>query len=336
MDVSATIAGLILEPILQSAAGDRPIDELGENLRVAGLVRGQDELLQVDGPRIWRLLGDTQNPFIGIRAAERLAARGLGLVECVARTSATFAEAVDRGCRFVRLLSNIVTLELVHHGDVAAIVINTSVKRPLPWHGADFVIASLVLTIRRIVGADVMLEPCLVHAAPTSRSEEYDRVLGCAVRFMAGCDEVQFPAATLARRLASADTSICGFLERYAGDRLAALPTDASAGVQLNRAYVDAVERGDPAIHRVGRALAMSPRTLQRRLRAAGTSHREMVDATRRDLALGYLRNTNATLETIAERLGYSESSTFARAFRRWTGVAPSAYRSDALGASCT
>ncbi len=87
-------------------------------------------------------------------------------------------------------------------------------------------------------------------------------------------------------------------------------------------------EDGDiPALEEVGRALAITPQTLRRRLREEGRGFQQLKDETRRDAAIELLLHTPLPLPQIAARLGFSEASTFHRAFKQWTGVAPGEYR---------
>ncbi|KQP13582.1 AraC family transcriptional regulator [Pseudorhodoferax sp. Leaf267] len=87
-----------------------------------------------------------------------------------------------------------------------------------------------------------------------------------------------------------------------------------------------------PSLEAVGELLAMTPQTLRRRLREEGRGFREIRDDLLRDAAIDYLTRPDLTLPEIASLLGFSEASTFHRAFKHWTGVAPGAYRQTRLG----
>ena len=89
---------------------------------------------------------------------------------------------------------------------------------------------------------------------------------------------------------------------------------------------VTVLAAGDCGLGVVARRLAMSERTLQRRLREHGTSYESVVDDARRQLALQYLNGGGHTAGDIASRLGFADRSPFIRAFRRWTGTTPSAF----------
>jgi len=73
--------------------------------------------------------------------------------------------------------------------------------------------------------------------------------------------------------------------------------------------------------------MAMSSRTLHRKLDGLGTSFRRIQDDVRKNLALDYLKNTSMNVDQIAGRLGYSETTNFRRAFKQWTGDVPSHYQ---------
>ena len=81
-------------------------------------------------------------------------------------------------------------------------------------------------------------------------------------------------------------------------------------------------------VEAAGAALGISARTLQRRLQEEATTFAEVVDGVRRDLAAAYLQNAEYTAAEVAFMLGYAEASSFHRAFRRWTGTTPEAFRS--------
>jgi AraC-like DNA-binding protein len=86
-----------------------------------------------------------------------------------------------------------------------------------------------------------------------------------------------------------------------------------------------------PSLAEVASMLHLSPRTLRRRLAEEGTSYRTLLDEVRGQLAEELLLNEQLTVEEVAQRLGYAETSSFTHAFRRWTGQGPRALR-DAAG----
>ncbi len=99
---------------------------------------------------------------------------------------------------------------------------------------------------------------------------------------------------------------------------------------------VDALLAGGyPLIEDVAQWLDISPRTLQRRLKEAGVSYSDLVDRRRRQAACEFLRYTQDPIRDIAASLGYRDVCSFSRAFRRWTGTAPRAWRNQWLSQGC-
>ena len=92
------------------------------------------------------------------------------------------------------------------------------------------------------------------------------------------------------------------------------------------------LHQGYPAIDDVARLLCISPRTLQRQLNEAGASYSELVNHCRCQAACEYLRQTRDPVQDIAAILGYRDTSSFSRAFRRWTRSAPLAWRNRLTG----
>jgi AraC-like DNA-binding protein len=86
----------------------------------------------------------------------------------------------------------------------------------------------------------------------------------------------------------------------------------------------------EPSLAAVAPRLALSPRSVQRRLAEAGTSFARMVDAVREERAKAALRSDEVSLAEVSWLLGFSEQSAFARAFKRWTGVSPTEWRRTA------
>jgi AraC-like DNA-binding protein len=86
---------------------------------------------------------------------------------------------------------------------------------------------------------------------------------------------------------------------------------------------------GEPSLEHVADQLRLTPRTLQRKLQELGTSHNELFEQMRRQLAMRYLREREMAICEVAYLLGFSESSSFHRAFKRWTGLTPKEFREN-------
>jgi AraC-like DNA-binding protein len=168
------------------------------------------------------------------------------------------------------------------------------------------------------------------HPAPTSTAT-HDALFRCPLRFDAPDDALWFDAALLERPLRDPRPMLARMLQEVAERELARY---AAPPLALQRRVADEIGRlldagdgGVPPIEVVAQRLGMSPRTLQRRLRDANTHYRQVVDETRRALAVSYLRTPSLTVDAVALRLGFLDTSSFYRAFRRWTGHSPGQVR---------
>ncbi len=105
--------------------------------------------------------------------------------------------------------------------------------------------------------------------------------------------------------------------------------------LKVRQALWSELSGGKPTIGKIADVLGLSVRTLQRRLHEDGTSFANVLEDFRRDMSVRLLRDRGLAVYEVAFLLGYSEPSTFFRAFRRWVGMAPQEFRKS-LDASTT
>ena len=116
-------------------------------------------------------------------------------------------------------------------------------------------------------------------------------------------------------------------LEEHANEVLNRLPVRTGLAFEVQRLLAARVAGGDPSLKSIGRDLGMSSRTLQRRLTDEGVSFQRLLDDTRKGTARRYLADSTLAIGEIAYLLGYSEAAAFHRAFKRWYGQTPDAFR---------
>ena len=145
------------------------------------------------------------------------------------------------------------------------------------------------------------------------------------IRFEQPLLRVRFRAALLAQPLRSADPGALSLLRDACERQLSELGFAQPLAERVRRLARDA--DGFRSIDEVARALSLSTRTLKRKLAMSGQTFSALVETERRAEALSLLERTELPLDDIVQRLGYSTSPNFVRAFRRWTGQTPAAYR---------
>jgi AraC-like DNA-binding protein len=105
----------------------------------------------------------------------------------------------------------------------------------------------------------------------------------------------------------------------------------ATMPAQLSAMLCDLLPSGEPGQQEVCARLGLSPRSVQRRLAQEHTTFRDVLNATRHQLALTHLKSGQHSVSEVAFLLGFAEVSAFTRAFKRWTGASPRAWRQQAL-----
>jgi AraC-like DNA-binding protein len=116
-------------------------------------------------------------------------------------------------------------------------------------------------------------------------------------------------------------------LEEHAAVLLARVPQGEGLEHDLRRELLRQLAGGSPTAPAVARGLGLSVRTLQRKLKEHGVSFQDVLDELRGEVALRYLRDPSLSIAEVGHLLGYSEPSSFTRAFKRWSGETPKEFR---------
>jgi AraC-like DNA-binding protein len=138
---------------------------------------------------------------------------------------------------------------------------------------------------------------------------------------------MRFPPSFLDTPIQTGDSGLQAILSCYAEDSLAGHKDMTSLGMRTRRLIAASLANGSGTIRHVAENLAMTPRTLQRKLADEGIRFNDLLDDTRRDLAVQYLNDPHLGLTEIAFLVGYSDLTAFHRAFRRWFDQTPYAFR---------
>lgn len=327
----------LLQAIVMTAAarGVPPAELLAAaDLRPEQLVDPDARVPRECELRLWDAArASTGDDAFGLRMAEILPVEAYGAVGFATRSSATLGEAYRRTARFVRLMRSGVRLDIVDDGAVVRLRhVPPTDEAPPSRHAVEWFTATLLLMARRGVDpACAPLETRFRHPAP-ARVDEHRRAFGAAPTFSADRDELVLPAALLARPQLSAEPGLSSVLDRHLDEALARLPTQLGVVDRARAGVAQELRRGrEPSLAQLARDLHMSARSLQRHLQHAGTSLQALLDGLRAELAGRYLAETGLSIAEVAFMLGFSEVSTFHRAFKRWTGVTPAVFRRDRL-----
>jgi AraC-like DNA-binding protein len=290
---------------------------------------GDDRRIPVETlDRFWTAaVAVTGDPAIGVRIGALARLSATGVLGDVVKASATLGEAVLKTARYMRLWNDAARLSFLIDGD-RAIAWYRSVA-PAHRHPAsgDAIVARLVVLSRELTGIHLIpKEILLAHPEPPDTAS-YREVFGILPTFGQTDYAVVFRPEVLTLPIASTDTETRDAAMRHAAELIEALPADASLKRQVQRVLANELRGGNPMLDNVAEQLSMHPKTLRRRLKEEGTTHSELLEALRRELAERYMAVPELNVTEVAFLLGYSDASAFTKAFRRWFDVAPLTYR---------
>lgn len=166
--------------------------------------------------------------------------------------------------------------------------------------------------------------------APRGDVSVYEAHFGCPVYFESGRDALLVSETSIDAPNRVGDETIASFFDRHLEQQLASRMSGGSLELRVRRAVTNTLSEGVPTVSSIASELAMSSRTLQRRLSEEGRSFQGIVDVSRKELAKRLLAETDYSLLEVAFLTGFSEQSGFTRAFKRWAGETPRSYRLSA------
>jgi AraC-like DNA-binding protein len=271
-----------------------------------------------------------RDPAFGLRAAHCWHPSELGVLGYAWLSSSTLRTGLERAVRYSRLIGErgITEIEDTRQG----LKVRFWAKRgnpavvPMAAVFVDMTMALLLDMCRMNGGAVLRPVAATLRRQAPDPADAYGRFLGCPVRFGAEENAFVLSARDADRPLPSANRQLAAVFDKMLTEELARI--DKSDVVSRTRAAVlEQLSSGEGTAEDTAKQLHMSPRTLQRKLAEVKTTYLQLVDDTRKDLALRYIEDPRRTVTDITFSLGFSQPSAFTRAFKRWTGLSPSDYR---------
>ncbi|MFJ9619523.1 AraC family transcriptional regulator [Streptomyces noursei] len=296
-----------------------------------------DDRAQVTAEQFTRLIRAlhqaTDDEFLGLGPVP--SRRGTFAMMCHACLGCPdLGSALDRATRFYRLFPGGPDLAVALRPDDGPAVL--TVRSALHRHDeAAFLAACLLLIWHRLagwlIGRRIPLHWAqFAHPAP-AHADEYPALFGCPVHFGAPYTAAGWDAHWLTAPVVRDQPALAALLRRAPADLLGRRDYGTTVAEQVRRSLAQALRSPAPTrlpeAGEIAARLAVSPATLRRRLRAEGTSYQRLKDTVRRDAALTALTAGREPIAALAARIGFSEDTAFHRAFRRWTGTTPGAYR---------
>lgn len=272
------------------------------------------------------VLQATGDQAIGLVVGSGVQPRSYQTLGYAVLSSDTLREAIARLIRYEHLIGKLGTTSL-EETDPVRLVWHCPFAGPWARYLKEAAITGWVVFGRSLLVDDIRAysvhfdHPCLSDPA------RYQAIYGCPVYFDSDWCGVTFAASHLDAPLKSADPGLSELMEKHARGLLAEFGERLNLANEVRERIARQLPNGEPVMEGVASALGLTPRVLQNRLKALGVGYTDLVDDVRIQLALAYLDNEAHSLIDVAFLLGFSEQSSFSRAFKRWTGQTPLEYR---------
>lgn len=282
-------------------------------------------LLQI----VWSRLDDE---LMGM--GPRRARAGTFATMCALVIDCPTLEAVyRRAYQYSRLFEPMVTMKLETGNQKVRLVSHIEGEIRDPHY---FMRESLLVLWHRLgcwlVGQPVELEKAEFNYARPAHGDEYRHIFHCTLAFESDCTALTFDKRFLSAPVIRDKSEVLQFLKTSPADLLSR-PDESNTFTGKIRGLIGRdFSKPLPDFEWIATELHTSPQTLRRRLKQENTSFQEIKDLLRRDMAIYYLSRQELSINDISANVGFTEPSTFHRAFKKWTGVTPGAYREGERG----
>ncbi|MFF2554671.1 helix-turn-helix domain-containing protein [Nocardia sp. NPDC058058] len=328
--VSSHLTRWVLEAAVQAGVTD---DEIS---RIEGLGRDLlgDDFLRVSSAALaglWEAMYTAGGPEVGVRAAEVARPGRLHIWDYLIIGASNLAEGFSDAARFAAVMADPMVALIVTEEDGRLTIEYRGKRYRAKVFAAVSEFAMTVLLHRARAVADSAADPIRVeftHPAPPDRRYLIDTFGTETIYFDQDRTALILPNAERAPGKRPYDPEMRRILHRYAQLIIGtARPVPTWADTLRAEITAALAEMQFVEIEVIAQRLELSPRTLQRRLADRGTSWRRELEIVRCQQASRLLRETQLSVESIATRMGYSNQRALRRAFQRWTGQTPDAFR---------
>ena len=269
----------------------------------------------------------TNNPYFGLIVARHMHISNMHALGYALAASATLMDYCRRLERFFRLVSQAARISIAENGNEVHLGFDylTEISSETEDAFFAFTVSSMRLLYRRKFRP---LRVELHRPMPREGAAPYEDLFRAPVQFSCTNGLIVFDRNDLLQELDGSCPELAQVNDIIAINYLAKLDkSDVITGV--TQKIIEMLPVGDCNRDKVANALCMSPTTLQLKLSQRGTNFQQLLDDTRKDLAISYIRQGSRSVTEITFLLGFTDTSNFTRAFKRWTGMSPTEFKSS-------
>lgn len=273
----------------------------------------------------WQAIEDvSQDPEIGLHLGEHLPVFRGQVIEYLFLSSPTFGDGLTRALNYQRLISDAVEAAL-QEDEKGAYLSNPGIASSI-HHLVVAVVLGAIKFFKYITEDGFKAAEIHFDFPEPELVEEYHRVFDCELKFDQPQTRIYFDKAVLETPSLHAEPELLKLHEQLASEYVAKLEKQDFVG-QVNRIIGELLESGNANLETVAERLEIKPRALRTKLAEVDTNFNQLLADYRCNLAKRLLAKTEESIDEIVYLTGFSEPSTFYRAFKRWTDLTPIEYR---------
>ena len=314
----------ILWSILEDYGFDAETIFLEEGIDREMLLKPGVRITHARADNLWSKISEViDDPCFGLRGVKFWHPSHFNALGHAWLASGTLREALERVSRYARITGEDRETRLEDTDEGLTVTLSRSLQQPAFM---DLTMSILMSACRLNYGPDLNpVKVNFIHVKPAC-AEEYYSYFNAPVKFNADEDSITLPIDAVDKRLPIGNPHLAKLNDQYIINYLAELDKN-NIAQRVKSTIIDMLPSGGVCDEKVAQQLNLSTRSLQRKLQSAQTSFSRLLEEVRQEIAEHYIHDSTVSLTEIAFVLGYSEYSSFYRAYKRWTKIAPSEIR---------
>lgn len=278
----------------------------------------------------WNLAATkVKDPILGINMGRIIPYGTYQTSDFLLSGQSTIFEGIKKYIQFFEIIHQGIHIEIVEKKDGYKIVF-TKRDNDLSDHEIQYELTLLFFKLKHITQNKIKPLRILLSRSPEVELEDYQNIFDCEISFNQPQDSISFDKESLHQKSNLGGGELSNLMEQSLKEKFQSLQRyneEEDFLLKIKNIIRLQIVDGDPSLSNIANELGSSERTIQRRLKEHNLSFMETYNEVRKDIACNLLKNNQLTIAEVAFITGFSETSSFHRAFKKWTGVTPQNYR---------
>ena len=327
-----TIATWVM-PILSAI---KPFCDEAQALQQVGIeaqcITDANQRVSVDKMRkLWELAESVSgDDCIGLEVIKYISPTSFHALYNAHHAASSLRESLTLMVKFSKVISTAVNIIVRDEGDevVVRLDLKDGLEEPSK-HARDAFMALMVKSLSDVShdGVKHLRSVKLMRDKPKDTAR-HDGIFHCPIEYNSDCYEARISKAFVDQYVPTGNAELARINAEVLSDYVQRFNKSDTVAAVYN-ILLKLMPQGEPSREKVADALGTSSRSLHRKLKELDTSFKTILDDTRKHLALQYIKESELSMTTITYQLGFSDSNSFSRSFKRWTGISPSEYRKN-------